>query len=159
MTDTKEELAALLEKGGVYRELKGKTPREVLSSLIAALPAIPSVPAENLLEAMMEREALMTTGIGRGLALPHPRNPLVQSEDAQFAAIAFLEHPVDWNSLDGRQVDTLLLIISASAKQHLQTLSKINFFCRQEGFCKLLEKRASKEELLQFIRDAEKNWN
>jgi PTS system nitrogen regulatory IIA component len=101
----------------------------------------------------------MSTGIGKGIALPHPRNPLVQPGSGQFVALAFLEHPVGWNSLDGEQADTLLLIVSASAKEHLQTLSKINFFCRQEDFYRLLKARPQKEEILRYIRETEKTWN
>lgn len=151
-------LAELIERGGIYRDLEGTTPREVLSALILALPSIPSVPGDKLLTAVLEREALMSTSIGKGIALPHPRNPLVASDTSQFAALAFLKNSVDWNSLDGKPVDTLLLIISASAKQHLHILSKINFFCQQEEFCRLLKERASREELLRFIGETEKNW-
>jgi PTS system nitrogen regulatory IIA component len=73
-------------------------------------------------------------------------------------ALAFLETAVNWNSLDGEKVDTLLLIVSSSAKQHLQTLSEITFFCRQKDFRRLLKDRAPLEDLLSFIEEAEKNW-
>ena len=149
-------LAELISRGGVYKGVKGSTPREALTALIDALPS--SLREARLLEAVLEREALMSTGIGGGIALPHPRNPLVQSESEQFAALAFLERAVDWNSLDGEKVDTLLLIVSSSAKLHLQTLSVINYFCRQENFCRLLRERAAGEEIISFINEAEKNW-
>ena len=151
-------LAELIKRGGLYRDIQGNNPREVLGALIGALPPIPSVPADKLLEAALEREALMSTGIGGGIALPHPRNPLAASDTEQFTALAFLARPIDWNSLDGERVDTLFLIVSSSAKQHLQTLSEITFFCRQEEFCRLLKERAGEEELLFYIREAEKNW-
>ena len=151
-------LAELIERGGLYRDVKGNTPREVLDSLIGALPLIPSIPAETLLNAVLEREALMSTSAGGGIALPHPRNPLAGSVSEQFVTLAFPEHPINWNSLDGKPVNTLMLIVSASAKHHLQTLSEITFFCREEAFCQLLRERAPKEDLLNFIREAEKNW-
>lgn len=158
LTATEGGLAELIERGGIYRDVEGTTPREVLTALTGALPPIPSVPGDKLLEAVLEREALMSTSIGNGIALPHPRNPLIKASGGQFAALAFLEHQVDWNSLDGEPVDTLLLIVSASAKQHLQTLSEINFFCRQADFRRLLRERVGQEELLHFIRKTEKNW-
>jgi len=151
-------LAELIERGGLYRDVKGNTPREVLSALIGALPPIPSITAEGLLKAVLEREALMSTSAGGGIALPHPRNPLAGSDAEQFVALAFPEHPIKWNSLDGKPVNTLMLIVSASAKQHLQTLSEITFFCREEAFCRMLRERAPKEDLLGLIREAEKNW-
>ena len=158
MDKNETRLVDLIDRGGIFGNIGGATPREVLAGLSAALPAIPSVPGHKLLEAVMEREALMPTGIGKGIALPHPRNPIVSDEKAQFAAIAFLEKPVNWNSPDDEPVHTLILIVSASAKLHLQTLSQINYFCSQDDFCLLLKKRAGKEELLNFISEAEKNW-
>ena len=148
----------MIERGGIHRDVCGTTPREVLSTLVETFLPVSSVSQDKLIEAVLEREALMTTCIGDGVAVPHPRNFLVTDDSEQFAALAFLKNPVDWNSLDGKQVDTLLLIVSASAKQHLQMLAEMTFFCRQENFRRLLNKRASREDLLRFIREAEKNW-
>jgi PTS system nitrogen regulatory IIA component len=142
----------------VYYKLHGSTPKEALSALIAAIPPRQTVPGDVLLKAVLEREALMPTSIGHGIALPHPRNPVIINPDEQFAALAFLEHPLDWQALDGKPVDTLLLIVSASAKQHLETLSKITFFCQEENFLDMLQKRAGKEELITFIKNTEEEW-
>ena len=158
MENTLSGLADLITRGGIYREVKGNNPREVLKSLISSLPPLKSIPPAELLNVVLEREALMSTGIGGGIAIPHPRNPLAESESAQFVALAFLEHPVDWNSLDGEQVDTLLLIVSSSARQHLQILSEITYFCRQEDFLSLIKSRKEGEELLSYIKNTEKNW-
>jgi len=151
-------LAELIERGGIYRGVAGTTPREVMTAFIKALPPLPSVPKDTLLQAVLEREELMSTGIGEGIALPHPRNPLVSTEAEQFAALAFLDIAVNWNSLDGKPVETLLLIVSASAKTHLRVLSEITFFSREQGFRRLLVGRSSLEELLLYIRETEKNW-
>jgi len=158
MLETGMNLAELIERGGIFASVKGNLPREALSSLVSMLPPLPSLPPDTLLEAVLEREALMPTGIGNGIAIPHPRNPLAATEGEQFTAIAFLEHPIDWNSLDGKKVDTLILIVSASAGQHLRTLSRINYFCRQEEFSLLLKNHAPLCELLHYIREAEKSW-
>lgn len=158
MFERKSGLADLIKKGGVYSGLEGSSPREVLSAFIKALPPLPRIPQDKLLKAVLEREDLMPTGIGAGIALPHPRNPMLEEDGGQFVALAFLKNPVDWNSLDGERVDTLLLIVSASAKQHLAAMSEITFLCRQKDFCDLLKKRAPSEELLRFIAETEKKW-
>jgi len=151
-------LAELIERGGIYRNITGTTSREVLTALVKIIPPIPTVSSDKLLEAVLEREALMSTSTGRCIALPHPRNPLINAESRQFTALAFLKNPVDWNSLDGERVDTLFFIISASAKQHLRTLSEINFFCRHNEFYQLLKNRANDKDILQFIRVTEESW-
>jgi PTS system nitrogen regulatory IIA component len=151
-------LGVLLEKGGIYCKLKGNTPKEALNALITAIPSQQISSPENLLNAVLEREALMSTGIGKGIALPHPRNPLAAGPAEQFVALAFLETPVDWKALDGKPVDSLFLIVSASAKLHLESLSKITFFCQQDAFLDLLKRRAPSEEIISFITETEQNW-
>jgi PTS system nitrogen regulatory IIA component len=110
----------------------------------------------------------MSTGIGRGIALPHPRNPLIGEAALTtplplvaalpLVAIAFPAQPVDWNTPDGSRVHTVFLIISTSAKQHLGVLSKINFLCQQEKFVSLIKTRAPKEKIIAAIRKAEAAW-
>ncbi|MDR1566922.1 MAG: PTS sugar transporter subunit IIA [Treponema sp.] len=157
-SDDKTGLGELIAKGGVYYKVPGNSSREVLTACIGALPAGLLVSKEDLLKTVLEREALMSTSIGRGIALPHPRNPVINDPAGQFTALAFLEQPVDWKALDGKPVDTLLLIISSSAKQHLQTLSKITFFCQQETFLELLRAKAPGNDIIAFINGREQDW-
>jgi PTS system nitrogen regulatory IIA component len=153
-----ESLATLVERGGVFYGIPGTSPEKILAGLIARLPGEIVPPGDLLLKAVLEREALMSTGIGKGIALPHPRNPVIAGESKQFVAIAFPETPVDWKALDGKAVYAALLIVSASARLHLHTLSKINFLCRQENFLELLQNRASRETIIEAIGEAEKTW-
>jgi PTS system nitrogen regulatory IIA component len=156
-SEKNEKLAELLERGGVYYKIPGNSPREVLAALIGSLEK-PSISGEELLMACLEREALMSTSIGGGIALPHPRNPMAADQDSQFAALGFPEHPVNWNALDGKPVDTIFFIVSASAQLHLHTLSRINFFCQDDAFLRLLKNRASREAIIRYIKETEQNW-
>ncbi|MDR3171866.1 MAG: PTS sugar transporter subunit IIA [Treponema sp.] len=152
------DLVTLIERGRILHDISGATPNEVLASIVYN-PQLPGpVNRNELLQAVLERETLMPTSIGKGIALPHPRNPIITDIQEQFVSIAFPEHPVDWKALDNKPVHTVLLIVSASAKLHLHTLSWINFFCQQEGFRELLERRTSQEELTTFIQHVEAAW-
>jgi PTS system nitrogen regulatory IIA component len=153
-----ENLAELIGKGGVYYGIPGNSPGEVLAALIGSIENLFSISAEELLRACLEREALMSTGVGGGIALPHPRNPMAADRGSQFTALGFLEHPVNWNAPDGKPVDTLLFIVSASAKLHLHTLSQINFFCQDDAFLGLLGNRASRKNIIKYIKEAEQDW-
>jgi PTS system nitrogen regulatory IIA component len=148
----------LIKRGGVFRGIKGAAPQEILTNFFDKLSVPPSLNKKQLLDAVLEREALMPTAIGKGIALPHPRRPPVSEAADQFAAIAFLEQEVNWKALDSNPVHTVILIVSASAKLHLQTLSQINFLCQQESFRELLKKRSSLEEIREAIEEAEKTW-
>ncbi|MDR3138555.1 MAG: PTS sugar transporter subunit IIA [Treponema sp.] len=156
--NNKSGLAGLIQKGGVFAGIPGTNPREVLTSLLEIIPLPASAPRGELLKAVLEREALMSTAIGCGIALPHPRNPLVSRDEEQFLIIAFLKNPVDWRALDSLPVHTALLAVSSSPKQHLRTLSEINFFCQQESFRELLVKRSPQERIIKVIQEAERAW-
>jgi len=157
-------LAGLLSRGGVYYHLPGKLPKEALSSFIDLIPAPTGTSAgvsskEKLLQAILEREELMPTAMGNGIALPHPRNPIIEKEEEQFVALAFPENEIDWGALDGKPVHSIILIVSASPKMHLSTLQRISFFCRDEKFCALLKRRAPAEEIMRLIEETEQGWS
>jgi PTS system nitrogen regulatory IIA component len=158
-------LSTLIERGGICYEVAGNSVDTVLAEFIELLPCS-SVPYRDcrdfkaaLLKAVLEREALMSTGIGRGIALPHPRNPMAADAEAQMAAIGFPALPIDWKALDGGPVHSMLLIVSASPGFHLRTLSKINFLCADGRFLSLLKSRAAPGLILQTIREVEQGWN
>jgi len=94
-TDT---LAQLITRGGIFYNLEGSGKKEIMSNLINALPAATLPPSKRdvLLNTVMEREALISTGIENGIALPHPRTPLLEEGELPFVAIAFLRQPLDW---------------------------------------------------------------
>jgi PTS system nitrogen regulatory IIA component len=159
-------LAELIERGGVHYNVAGQTPKEFITAAIGLLPSIPETERENLLKEILNREELMSTGIGRGIALPHPRNPVFGAANEgkplvaspPLVAVAFPAQPVGWNVPDGCKVHTAFIIISISAKQHLGALSKINFLCQQEKFYSLIKAQASKEKIIAAVRKAEAAW-
>ncbi|MDR2135426.1 MAG: PTS sugar transporter subunit IIA [Treponema sp.] len=158
-------LSTLVERGGVFYKLPGTTVESCIAELIRRTPCLNDAESgasggfnAEFLRAVLEREALMPTGIGRGIALPHPRNPLITEAGRQCVSIGFPAVPVDWKALDGKPIHTALLIASASAKFHLRALLKINFLCREEGFLSLLQEQAPRDRIIGAIRDIERGW-
>jgi PTS system nitrogen regulatory IIA component len=163
MEKNDETLFTLINRGGVYYRVAGSGVRELLGNLIGGLQLPPETDAaldrEQLLRAVLEREELMTTAVGHGIALPHPRNPLITDSAYQFVAIGFFEQPVNWNALDGEKVHSVFFIVSAAPKLHLHTLSRINYLCQQGSFRELLARRAPREELIRVIAESEQAWH
>lgn len=155
---TEWSLASLIERGGVHYNLPGTSPKNLIAGIIDQLPPVPGLDPKRLLVEIMEREALVSTGIGRGIALPHPRNHMLDEGVEPLVALAFPSGLLDWNTHDGSKVHTVFMIISVSAKQHLGALSKINFLCQQEKFYSLIKERAPKDEIIFTIREAETAW-
>jgi PTS system nitrogen regulatory IIA component len=152
-------LIELIKRGGDFRIIPGATPRELLANLIGTIDLPLPVDRMVLFNAVLEREALMPTAVGNGIALPHPRNPVITESAGQFVSIVFAERGLNWEALDGKPVRTVMLILSASPRMHLHTLSRINYFCQQRSFVELLERRASPSEILQVIEETEKTWD
>jgi PTS system nitrogen regulatory IIA component len=151
-------LIKLIRRGGVFRDIPGGTPEEALAAALKIIPIPTPLDSAVLLKALLEREALMSTAIGKGIALPHPRNALISDPNDQFAVIGYLRRNIDWKALDGNIVHSFILIVSASPKLHLQTLSHVNFFCQREDFRAFLRNRASQEELIGMIEKTEQEW-
>jgi PTS system nitrogen regulatory IIA component len=151
--DTDDTLAALITRGGVYYKVPGSDKKEIVSNLIDSLKG-----SKTLLQAVMEREAIVSTGMENGIATPHPRTPMLEEGEQPFVAMAFPTLPVDWETTDNSKVHTVFLVVSKSPKQHLGVLSKINVLCQDKGFLYLITNRAPKEKILAAIEEVEKDW-
>jgi len=153
-----DSLAKLIKRGGIYYNVEGIDKAQFMSDFIGRLTAISPDKKKALFQAVMEREAIMSTGIEKGIALPHPRTPLLDEGEEPFAAIAFPLSPLEWDTPDNSKVHTVFLIVSKSPKQHLGVLSGINVLCSQGNFFSLLSKQAQEEKIIAAIEEAEKGW-
>ncbi|MCL4538118.1 MAG: PTS sugar transporter subunit IIA [Bacteroidetes bacterium] len=151
-------LPGLLEKGGIVSPVPGTTVAEVITNAVERIDTPQGLKKEDVILALMHREELMPTAIGRGVAIPHPRNPIVTDPKNASVSICYLEHPTDFRSLDGRPVHTLFILFTATPRMHLEVLSKISHLCQNDFFLEKLSSRATKEEVLEFVREKEKQW-
>jgi PTS system nitrogen regulatory IIA component len=158
MSTLEDNLAQLVTRGGIYYRVSGLAKQEIVSNIIDNLPALSPQKRKALSQAVMEREALVSTGIENGIALPHPRTPMLEGSEDPFVAIAFPLQPLDWGTPDNSKVHAVFLIVSKSPKQHLGVFSKINFLCQQKNFSSLLSTQAAKEKIIAAIEEAEKDW-
>ena len=151
-------LPVLLESGGVISGIKGTNVREALMNAVEAIPTPTGLLKEDILVALMRREELMPTAIGNGVAIPHPHNPIVTDPSNASVSICYLDKPVEFHALDGRPVHTLFILFSATPRMHLEVLSKISHLCQKEAFLDKLSGRAPKEDIMEFVRAKEKEW-
>lgn len=114
-------LSAALARGGIHRDLKAADRHASLQALVERLP-LSGPSRETLLELVASREDLDTTAVGGGIALPHPRQPIVLGRGEPLAALGLLSTPVDFHAPDGQPVTALLMLISPTARIHLALL-------------------------------------
>ncbi len=114
-----------------------------------------SVDKDVVIQLLKSREQLMSTAIGNGISLPHPRIPLVIGRDKPLVHFFFPKNPLNLNSLDGKPVHTLILIISQTIKQHLSLLAHVSFLLSKKEIQQALEARLPYPELMSIIEKFE----
>lgn len=99
---------------------------------------------EELLQALLERERIGTTGIGAGVAIPHVK---IKAADRAYGVLARLEQPIDYDALDGEPVDIVFMLLAPSevkTTQHLKVLAQMSRFLKDPAVCAAI--RASSDE-------------
>ena len=143
-------LVRKLERGGVFYDIPGDTVESVLRNAAASLPLPDGITQELIVSILLEREEMMPTAMGNGIAMPHPRTPII-ADDAESLSICFTRQAIDYHSLDQVPVHTLFIILSANQRRHLQILSRLAFLCQKTEFVELLRGRAPRDELVAYI--------
>lgn len=142
------ELHECLQAGGVFYRVSGGDKASVLKSVVETLRLPDGVDRGFLLEVLLAREALESTAMGDGIAIPHVRNPIVLHVQRPLVTLCFLEKPVEFGALDGQPVHTLFTLISPTVKAHLHLLSRLAFALRDPEFKALILRQAAREEIL-----------
>jgi len=129
--------------------LNSQTREDVLIDLEKSLAHLPE--SDRIFKAINEREKIVSTGIGMGVAIPHAKLPGIHQF---FIAFALLSQGVDWNSLDGAPVRLVFLIGGPDDKQteYLQILSVLTSIIRDEGRRKKLLTAKSVADILNVLR-------
>jgi nitrogen PTS system EIIA component len=141
-------LVEALRSGGIFYRLGGSSKREALRSFLEVLPLPSATERGPLLDALVAREELASTGVGDGVAIPHARHPIVLDVERSVLALGFLEEPLDFHALDGRPVHALFLLICPTVRAHLHLLSRLSFALRDPGFAAVVQRQALREEIL-----------
>jgi len=130
-----------------------------LRKLIQSVPLSLSLNKEELLNALLSREEMMSTAIGNGIAIPHVRLFDSMSLQEDIVAVAYLFEPVDWNAPDGLPVHTLFLVLATDETRHLQILAEIAQLASDEDFVEFLRTMPPRESLIERIQQLEEKVN
>ena len=144
-------LLELLRTGGIFHDVPGVDKAAVLREFVERLPLPPGHDRAFLLSALEAREAMGSTGIGDGIAIPHVRNPTALQVERPFVALGLLRHAIDFGSTDGQPVHALVMIVSPTVPGHLAMLARLGFALRDETLRAILRKRSPAEEILDRV--------
>lgn len=148
-------LTNALRRGGVIYDLDCRDKASALRSVCDVLPLPPKVDREELHSVLVAREALCSTGIGNGVAIPHPRGPIVLGIPEPQVTLSFLRSPIEYGALDKKPVGILFVIVSTTVHVHLLLLSHLMYALQDEEFRRLLDARAARHQILATLESIE----
>ncbi|HEX9611765.1 MAG TPA: PTS sugar transporter subunit IIA [Gemmatimonadales bacterium] len=153
--DEAPQLSDLLAAGGIHHDVGGRDKGAVLREVVSRLPLPEDVDRDFLVTVLEAREAMGSTGIGSGIAIPHVRNPILLRVRAPFVTLCLLQHPVDFEAIDGNPVHALFTVISPSVPVHLRVLAQLGFVLRDATLRKVLAERGLADAILGRVRALE----
>ncbi len=148
-------IAELLTEDVIEPQLEAETRDEVFRELIDLLADAGKVSdADEALKAITEREEILSTGIGNGVAIPHAKSSAV---DSLVAAFGRSENGVDFKSLDGKPAKLIFLLISPEeeAGLHVRALARISRMLKNTEFRSRLIEGDSEEAIIEVISEQE----
>jgi PTS system nitrogen regulatory IIA component len=145
----------MLAAGGIHHDVPGQDRSTVLREVASRLPLPAEVDRAFVTAVLEAREAMGSTGIGDGIAIPHVRNPILLQVGEPSVTLCLLREPVEFDAIDGRPVHALFTVVSATVPAHLRILAQLGFALHDEPLRELLRTRAPGPALLARIGEIE----
>jgi len=153
-------IAEFLDEGAVTCQLKATNKEDVIRELVGLLVKTDSIKDKDvprIMRILTDREALGSTGIGQGVAIPHGKTDCVTR---LVGAVGIAAHGLNFDSLDGEptQIFFLLLAPQDSAGPHLKALARISRLLKERHFRESLIAAKEEKTLLRILRDEDQRY-
>lgn len=131
------EITDLISLDSIVPDLKASSKKQTLQELAYSAEKLIPQSHHDILDVLLERERLGTTGVGHGVAIPHGK---FAGLDRPYGLFARLGQPVDFESIDDQPVDLifLLLVPDSAGADHLKALAKVSRTLRDKAICEKL---------------------
>jgi PTS system fructose-specific IIA component/PTS system nitrogen regulatory IIA component len=149
--------ADFVVKDAIKANLEAQDKESAIRELAGSLLAVGSINEDQfdgIINAILKREELGSTGIGRGVAVPHTKHASV---DRLVGTVGISPDGVDFDSLDGEKVQLFFLLISPPDRpgDHLRALENISRQLRDETFCRFLKQAKTTDDIQQLLDEAD----
>jgi fructose-specific phosphotransferase system IIA component len=145
----------ILNESVVRTNLPGSSKEEIINAMIELAASQKQVTNKEMMRtAILEREKIMSTGVGSGFAIPHGKTDAVSDIVAAFAITA---QPIDYQSLDDQPVRLVFLLVGRDnmVGPHIKLLSRISRLMNKEDFRKQLLEAETPKDILEIFRQEE----
>lgn len=150
-------LTDFIVEDAIITEIKATNKEAVIREMVCSLQDAQKINAkdvENIIKSLMKREELGSTGIGKGVAVPHTKHDSIKKI---MGTIARSTQGVDFNALDGEPVHLFFLLLSPndSAGTHLAALERISTVIRDNDFRRFMREAHGKDGLVEILREVD----
>ncbi|MDH7605007.1 MAG: PTS sugar transporter subunit IIA [Melioribacter sp.] len=148
----------ILKKDKIIPSMKGRTKFDLINELVDLFKDDERViDLEGMRQSVIEREKIMSTGVGKGFAIPHSKS---NSVNEIIAAFGKLDEPVDFQALDGQPVNLIFLLVGREnlVGPHIKLLSRISRMMNRDEFRENLAKAQTADEIYELFENEEKQY-
>jgi PTS system nitrogen regulatory IIA component len=146
-----------MHKGGVVTDIVAKNKNQLIKMVMQKVAPRLGLDSDLMTELLIDREELMSTALNSGIAVPHPRDIVLEVPGSDALITVFPQKPIDYDALDGQPVHVLFFLFSSSDKSHLHLLSKLAHLGSQQAALDFLATKPTQENLLAYIKEWEAN--
>ncbi len=149
---------SLLGSSTILANLKVQSKDELLNEMIDSLAdMVSSEQLDEIRKSVFDREEIMSTGVGKNLAIPHGK---VKSIEQNYASFAILDEPIDYDSIDGEPVKMVFLLAGPEAKNstHIKLLSRISRLMNSTAFRDALNECETAEQIYEVFHKEEERY-
>ncbi|MCH9627222.1 MAG: hypothetical protein S4CHLAM2_08570 [Chlamydiales bacterium] len=140
-----------LYRGVVIDDVPGETKEEVIRKTMQRMGQQFDLDPDVLTDLFMDREKMMSTALGHGIAVPHTRDFLLDTH-YDVIVVVYPKQPIDFDSLDGEPVHTLFFLFACEDRHHLNLLAKVAHINASEKARVFFQTKPSKDQLLDFVK-------
>ncbi len=148
----------ILEEQFIRTDLPGTNKSEVINAMVDIVGTSKKIhELEKVRTAILEREKIMSTGVGNGFAIPHGKTEAVSDI---VAAFAITKNPIDYQALDDQPVRLVFLLVGKDSLvgPHIKLLSRISRLMNKEEFRKKILECTSPQEVLATFKQEEASY-
>jgi len=144
------EIVDLLTADNVLADFKASSKKQAIQSLAKHLAQQHSVSERTIFASLLDREKLGSTGVGKGVAIPHAR---IEGLDRITGLFAHLSSPIDFESVDDHPVDLIFMLLAPveGSADHLKALARVSRLLRDEKTCEKLRKTTDSAALYAML--------